>query len=303
VDFDRIERRIGDPRYISGIHNYCDAWCQRCEFATRCAIYVSPEDHQRELARLRMKSIDEELAKGALPELPPLPEPNIQPTTADAAANAEDEEDFKEFMEEEGKRDEAVRAHPISQAAWTYLERADAWLNGLRHLFNEEGELADDKVKAELRGTASDDDLLALEDAIEVIRWYHTLISAKAHRALHGKDDDDILDDDGTPFPRDCDGSAKVCLLGIDRSIEAWSTLRDLMPKRSEGVLDTLTLLNNLRHAMEEEFPNARAFVRPGFDEPLPPALPKRKRTPKQKGPRAGRPKRRKGGRDLRGAH
>jgi len=299
VDFDKLHKMVGDPKYISGIFNYCDRWCERCEFTTRCLTFASLEETERELKRLKKKGVEEDLPEEALPEMPELPEPNIQQDLPDAEA-AEDEKDFKEWMEEEEKVQERVRTHPISQAAWAYMETADAWLKAHRGLFNEDGELLESAVKTELPGAASDDELVSLQDAVEVIRWYHHFISAKSHRALHGEDHDDILDDDGTPFPRDSDGSAKVCLLGIDRSIEAWAALRDLLPARSEGVIETLAHLNRLRHAIEEEFPNARAFVRAGFDEPLPPAMPKRKRPPKQKGPRAGSRKRRKGDRGPR---
>ncbi len=29
----------GDPRFISGIYNYCDRWCERCNFTSRCLTY------------------------------------------------------------------------------------------------------------------------------------------------------------------------------------------------------------------------------------------------------------------------
>jgi hypothetical protein len=299
VDFDKLDRMVGDPRFISGIYNYCDRWCERCEFTTRCLTYTSVEDTERELKRLKKKGVEEDLPEESLPELPPLPEPNIQQTPPDADA-AEDEEDFKEWMEEEEKVQERVRTHPISQASWAYMEMVDAWLKAHGQLFNEEGELCESAAKAELPGVASDDELVAFQDAIEVIRWYHHFIAAKSHRALHGEDRDDILDDDGTPFPRDSDGSAKVCLLGIDRSIEAWSTLRDLLPARSEGIIETLAHLNRLRHAIEEEFPNARAFIRPGFDGPIPPAAPARKKGRTKQGPRA---RQKKGTRGNPGSH
>ena len=29
-------RNAEDPKYISGIYNYCDRWCERCRFTSRC---------------------------------------------------------------------------------------------------------------------------------------------------------------------------------------------------------------------------------------------------------------------------
>jgi len=67
-------------------------------------------------------------------------------------------------------------------------------------------------------------------DPRAVVGWFHTLIPAKIGRAVIG------LAEDATgarDWPADYDGSAKVALLGL-----------------------------------EQAFPEARAFVRPGFDEP-----------------------------------
>ena len=29
-----------DEQFISGIHNYCDRWCERCAFTARCQTYA-----------------------------------------------------------------------------------------------------------------------------------------------------------------------------------------------------------------------------------------------------------------------
>jgi hypothetical protein len=34
-----------------------------------------------------------------------------------------------------------------------------------------------------------------------------------------------------------------------------------------QEVIDMITFLDGLRQAVEETFPNARSFIRPGFDE------------------------------------
>ena len=57
----------------------------------------------------------------------------------------------------------------------------------------------------------------------------------------------------------------------MDRSIAAWGALRDCLSEEADSILDTLVHLDRLRRRTEQEFPRARAFVRPGFDEPPPP--------------------------------
>jgi hypothetical protein len=65
---------------------------------------------------------------------------------------------------------------------------------------------------------------------------------------------------------RDSDGSAKVALIAIDRSIAAWGAMRNHFPEQEDTILDLLVHLDRLRRKIEKTFPDARAFVRPGFD-------------------------------------
>ena len=67
--------------------------------------------------------------------------------------------------------------------------------------------------------------------------------------------------------PRHADGKAKIALIAIDRSLDAWDTLRRMFPQRETETLQILAHLDRLRRATEAEFPEARAFIRPGFDE------------------------------------
>jgi len=84
-------------------------------------------------------------------------------------------------------------------------------------------------------------------------------------RALHGELEDRFeLPDD---FPKDSDGSAKVALIAIDRSIAAWGKMLKYFPDQEDELLNILVKLEQLRRNSEKVFPNARTFIRPGFDE------------------------------------
>ncbi len=63
---------------------------------------------------------------------------------------------------------------------------------------------------------------MSIKDCVEVIRWYQYQLHVKLMRALMHSDIEEILDDE---YPSDADGSAKVALIGMDRSIAAWSRL------------------------------------------------------------------------------
>jgi hypothetical protein len=70
----------------------------------------------------------------------------------------------------------------------------------------------------------------------------------------------------GSPFPQ------SFCILrshdtGLDRSLAAWAALRSRFPEQGDAILEFQLWLVRIRQATEKLFPNARAFVRPGFDE------------------------------------
>ena len=52
---DDLEEAIGSGRFISGIYNYCDLWCEQCRFSDRCLVY---HQEQRTLERHRLAGED-----------------------------------------------------------------------------------------------------------------------------------------------------------------------------------------------------------------------------------------------------
>jgi hypothetical protein len=64
---------------------------------------------------------------------------------------------------------------------------------------------------------------------------------------------------------QDADGSAKVAIIGIERSMAAWATLLRRFPDHEDGLFALGTLRQLLRQ-VEAAFPHARVFRRPGFD-------------------------------------
>src|SRR5262249_26051614 len=39
----KLKELIADPNFIPGIYNYCDRWCERCPFCSRCSLYATLE--------------------------------------------------------------------------------------------------------------------------------------------------------------------------------------------------------------------------------------------------------------------
>lgn len=96
-------------------------------------------------------------------------------------------------------------------------------------------------------------------------------IAVKTMRALSARIDErmDERAAEIAEFPKDSDGSAKVALIGIDRSIAAWRLMQLSLPERQISIVPLILQLERLRQRIESAFPEAREFVRPGFDEIL----------------------------------
>jgi len=179
---------------------------------------------------------------------------------------------------ERGKQREEAKEHPLSLSARHYAQMVQQW-------FKEEFAV-EENVHDDITGKAhSAEEDIGVTDAIEVIRWYQFFIAAKTYRALMGLEDigdeevsdinvdpfsDDDFDDEDVLLAAAChdsDGSAKIALIAIDRSLSAWRLMQNALPEKTESTVPMLIELEKLRRGIEQIFPRARDFVRPGFDE------------------------------------
>ena len=173
--------------------------------------------------------------------------------------------DLEAAAEEERLNKEAVKNHECSRAAKVYGEMVDLWFDSAKGLFEEKADELRLKVELDIPNVNPVGGAAYLKDAVEIIRWVQHQIYVKLMRALRGEliERPEILDE----FPKDSDGSAKVALIAMGRSIAAWGEIRRHFPEREDEILDLLVHLDRLRRKIEKVFPAARAFVRPGFDE------------------------------------
>jgi hypothetical protein len=160
--------------------------------------------------------------------------------------------------------------HPLARIARKYSSLTSAWFGGATHLFSIDFNEAGNSLCVIPSNGCNGADHAEVENAVSVIRWYQFQISVKLMRALNGvvmeAEEDELWDEQ----QKDSDGSAKVSLLGIDHSISAWGTLLKNFPSEENGILDMLVILERLRNDIEKEFPHARRFRRPGFDDDMP---------------------------------
>ena len=117
----------------------------------------------------------------------------------------------------------------------------------------------------EVRVVDAKGDLVRLNDCVEVIRWYQHFIFVKLGRAFSSL----VEEQENATFAaeRDADGTAKVTLISIDRSLAAWNAMLEMFPEKTDSMLEILVNLDRMRKGVEAKFPRARKFKRVGFDE------------------------------------
>jgi hypothetical protein len=163
------------------------------------------------------------------------------------------------------ERREKAEQNPTSREAQEYSNIVRTWFEQHAALFEEKGI----KLENEMILGIGDPELAVADilDASEVIHWHQYQIYVKLMRALTGRKDEEEAPEMWEEYQRDSDGSAKVALIGIDRSITAWETLHTLLSDENGRIRKVTEHLTQLRNSVERIFPRARSFVRPGFDQ------------------------------------
>jgi hypothetical protein len=173
--------------------------------------------------------------------------------------------DVEDQQEQNRLNREVAGSHKCCRMGKAYAEMVDEWFDSVKELSAKEEDVLDAEMQAQMPSTDPLGMRALYEDAVEVIRWYQYQIYVKLMRAVGGslKEQQEPPDE----FAKDSDGSAKVALIGIDRSIGAWGELRTCFLEYEDTILKILVHLESLRRNVEEAFPSARAFIRPGFDK------------------------------------
>jgi hypothetical protein len=250
-----------NPNHISGIYNYCDRWCERCSFTTRCSVYEHTSPLTPDQNDINNKAFWENISQNFVDTLTLLSE---------AAAkhgidlNAVTDEEMKAYQSEEKKKDDKNEKHPLIKYAKLYSNLATDFCKQ-DNLLTDKGIELQQQVELGIKGIdETEKELATLNDCYEIVQWYMYQIYVKLKRAMCVFDDEAAEDEF---MMSDANGSAKVAMIGTDRSIIAWEKMMQLLPAAEYDILHVLALLQKIRLLTEKQFPNARSFKRPGFDE------------------------------------
>ncbi len=247
---------------IDGIFNYCDGWCERCAFTQRCAVGIENaklSDDEKDMSNeaFWLKISD-----------------NFANAVALLSKEAEkrgfslelSKEEQAEYAEQQKKVQSEIRASVLMKTSEGYGKAVHKWQDKMRPFLEAK---RDEFIQFFEIGLFNEQEILEkadkIKESIDVILWYSFFIAAKFNRALHGKLEDDGWERDNG-FQRDFDGSAKIALIGAERSLTAWAQLAESLPGLLDDMLPMMASLQKIIRMGDSEFEEARHFIRPGFD-------------------------------------
>ena len=235
----KIKEIAKNKQLISGIHNYCDRWCEKCTKTIHCSVFLMENADKDDGNDINNEKFWEKLSV--------MFQATFEMITEDAEKRGID---FNDIEDLEYKKIEFNKTK-LQKIAVDYGMKIVDWFK-----------INDDilKEKAESALHINENKLLEFTDAIEIIKWYSLFIGAKTHRATSPNNLDNEFELD------DKLGTTKITLIAIDRSIEALSFIYKEIPAKENQILDFLVLLSKLKKGLEAKFPEARNFKRPGFD-------------------------------------
>src|SRR6266550_1725118 len=170
-----------NPNFISGVHNYCDRWCERCPLTARCVVYateeadpdIDPASHDITNAAFwqKLASIFQETRE----MLTALAEENGVDLSPSVLAEAEEQNDRKR---------KKARNHLLARAAEEYARLVDQWFENDFHQMEVFSDVA------EIPGEIIESDEY-VNDYVEVIRWYQFFIEVKPIRSVSSRFNED----------------------------------------------------------------------------------------------------------------
>jgi hypothetical protein len=218
--------------FIVGIFNYCDRWCERCPLTSRCRVFAT------------LAEIDFEEGNG------PLTEPRI------VRERRRMEERMIEMHAEFEDLGEAARPKPGTRIGQLPPDLEPS--TGADPMVVANGPALRKKMQR-LRMSANP----SVRLAIETIGYFSLFVPMKMMRAFS-----QVARSGPGDQQSDANGSGKAALLGLERMERAWHTLIETHHYSAQEAAPFLAEIGRMQRNLNRALPNARAFVRPGFDEP-----------------------------------
>lgn len=168
---DWIERDV----FVKSPFNYCDSWCERCEFASICKIYIQGQEDRKSLIK---EGKDPDSLESALEMV----SKNFRKTIKMLVKSADEmgidlNEEDRELEMRMKQMEKEARSDELYKILMKYSEKVKKFLDSVEFVSIE----ADSEVVKEM---------------VEVLSFYVNLIPVKIYRGVHSKIEESMNEDD-----------------------------------------------------------------------------------------------------------
>ena len=224
-----------DPTLIPGVYEHCDQWCSYCPHTRRCLAHRCLVDYAKTTRR--------DPAGGVFTSLAEI----VQFTRDVAGATGQGTPELDVLLlESQTDGPLAAVADPLTDMAFEYAAHVAVMAA---------------RVESCVPSVRDDDRRPA---PLDVLMWFQGQIATRVQRAITSAKQAAAGQADRL---QDALGCAKVALIGIGRSRQA---LREIAPWADDrAIAELLQLLEVLEAGLDQRFPGARGFIRPGLDVPV----------------------------------
>ncbi len=238
-----------NDRYIEGIYNYCDRWCERCKYTDRC--YSFQMDVEDGIDPLNPDVSDEEVWEQVGKRLSQA----LELLRQHAVEMGLDFDNLPEVVEEPPSELAARLEAQSKKLHKEYVKRTQAFFENNTDYFKEKTQESADWVEM---GIADDEETgnkwKLVDDQTKVIQWYTFFVGVKMRRAIGGLDEMHG-EQWSSPEQSDANRTARITMLAIERSMAAWQVMLGTFTEKEDEIIQLLALLAKFRRMVETTFP------------------------------------------------
>lgn len=253
-------------KMIQDIYAYCDRWCEKCAFGSRCQGFVSNKNSTKE-ERVEKDEQNRQFwdrVQQLSLEANDFIEKNAKVKGVDLLAF----EGIPHQVKFDLFQRKAV-SNKVLKAGRQYEDRVDDWLDKLteqnRLVIVETAMGGAYQVKTSLKNGFSAD---WVNQMLGVLLRYQLQLYLKISRGYYSKGKAEENTESSREAMVDSLGVVKETIELIDRSMAAWYVCMQAIPTQDDAEIEgILILLMRIKNNLMIAFPEAKGFVRPGFDE------------------------------------
>lgn len=233
-------------RFIPGIYNECDRWCEYCKLTHHCFLYAKEKERMIEHLKkgedpndwnVLMKDVEDSLKEA------------MELIKKEARERGIDIDNLPDVKYEEPD----PTKHPLFKSAEKYRKLSHKFLERLKRAIQEEGIDLSQKIEILPSPEEKAKNFRSIIFCYEVILWYHTLVPAKIYRALSQRE-----------YKSDALKSARVAYLGLVNSCNALLKIYQWDKELQDEILSLLIESERIKKDIDRFFPEHHKIKIPG---------------------------------------